>query len=158
MVALTLAPLVFAQDQDSVAAEQASLGMSRRINHVFNYLNMAGTLKASEFQPLTQDQRTRICVNTMVSPLGYLKAGFSAGIDQLKDTPSEWEQGASGYGKAAFVHGMMMEADISQSPNSVAWRLAPFYLAFGSLRANTPPETALSVSALRCQAIWDSQW
>ena len=88
MFALTLAPLVFAQDQDSVAAEQASLGMSRRINHVFNYLNMAGTLKASEFQPLTQDQRTRIYVNTMVSPLGYLKAGFSAGIDQLKDSPS----------------------------------------------------------------------
>jgi hypothetical protein len=97
--ALTIASLVSAQDQDSVTPEQTSLGTSRRINHVFNYLNMAGTLKASEFQPLTQEQRTRIYVNTMVSPLGYLKAGFSAGIDQLKDSPSEWEQGASGYGK-----------------------------------------------------------
>jgi hypothetical protein len=35
----------------------------------------------------------------MVNPLGYIKAGFSAGIDQWKDKPSEWEQGASGYGK-----------------------------------------------------------
>jgi len=31
--------------------------------------------------------------------LGYMKAGFSAGIDQGKDKPEEWEQGASGYGK-----------------------------------------------------------
>lgn len=35
----------------------------------------------------------------MVNPLGYLKAGFSAGLDQWKDKPREWEQGASGYGK-----------------------------------------------------------
>jgi hypothetical protein len=35
----------------------------------------------------------------MTNPLGSAKAGFSAGIDQIKDKPSEWEQGASGYGK-----------------------------------------------------------
>jgi hypothetical protein len=35
----------------------------------------------------------------MVNPLGYMKAGFSAGIDQWKDKPPEWKQGASGYGK-----------------------------------------------------------
>jgi hypothetical protein len=34
----------------------------------------------------------------MVSPLGYFKAGFSAGIDQWNDKPQEWE-GMSGYGK-----------------------------------------------------------
>ena len=34
-----------------------------------------------------------------VNPLGYAKAGFSAGLDQWKDKPPEWEQGASGYGK-----------------------------------------------------------
>jgi hypothetical protein len=69
------------------------------IDHLFNYLNMAGAEKASEFQPLTQRQRTQIYVKTMVNPLGYLKGGFSAGIDQWKDKPGEWEQGASGYGK-----------------------------------------------------------
>jgi hypothetical protein len=35
----------------------------------------------------------------MVNPLGFVKAGFSAGIDQWNDKPAEWEQGASGYGK-----------------------------------------------------------
>jgi hypothetical protein len=68
MFALTIGPFVFAQGQDSVTPEQTSLGMSRRIDHVFNYLNMAGTLEASEFQLLTQERRTRIYVNTMVSP------------------------------------------------------------------------------------------
>jgi hypothetical protein len=60
---------------------------------------MAGTEKASEFQPLTQGERTRNYLKTMANPLGYLKAGFSAGIDQWNDKPTEWEQGASGYGK-----------------------------------------------------------
>ena len=60
---------------------------------------MAGAEKASDFQPLTQQERTQIYVKTMVNPLGYFKAGFSAGIDQWKDKPEEWEQGASGYGK-----------------------------------------------------------
>ena len=35
----------------------------------------------------------------MTNPLGFAKAGFSAGIDQWKDKPEEWEQGMSGYGK-----------------------------------------------------------
>jgi hypothetical protein len=99
IVILTFASLVAAQDQDSVTAQQKPSGVSRQINNLFNYLNMAGTKKASEFRPLTQQERTKIYLNTMVSPLGYLKAGFSAGIDQWKDSPSEWQQGASGYGK-----------------------------------------------------------
>lgn len=97
--ALTFAPLVAAQDQDTVPAEQKSGVVSRQINNLFNYLNMAGTTKASEFHPLTQDERNQIYLKTMVNPLGYLKAGLSAGIDQWKDNPSEWEQGAAGYGK-----------------------------------------------------------
>ena len=99
ILALTFAPLMAAQDQDSVTPEQKSGKLSRTINNLFNYLNMAGTVKASEFQPLTQSERTRIYLKTMVNPLGYMKAGFSAGIDQWKDKPFEWEQGASGYGK-----------------------------------------------------------
>jgi hypothetical protein len=38
-------------------------------------------------------------LKTMVNPLGFLKAGFSGGINQWTDKPPEWEQGASGYGK-----------------------------------------------------------
>ena len=99
ILALTFAPLVAGQNRGSVTAEQKSNAVSRGIDHLFNYLNMAGTAKASEFRPLTQHERTKTYLKTMVNPLGYLKVGFSAGIDQWKDKPSEWEQGASGYSK-----------------------------------------------------------
>jgi len=72
---------------------------NKGIAYLLNYLNMAGTTKATEFRPLTQRERTRLYFKTMVNPLGFAKAGFSAGIDQWNDKPPEWEQGASGYGK-----------------------------------------------------------
>jgi hypothetical protein len=96
---LTFAPLLAAQNQDSATAEQKPREVRRGIDRLFNYLNMAGTTKASDFRPLTRRERTQIYLKTMVNPLGYMKAGFSAGIDQWKDKPAEWEQGASGYGK-----------------------------------------------------------
>jgi hypothetical protein len=98
ILALTFAPLVPAQNQDSITAEHEPSAVNRGTGYLFNYLNMAG-IKAIEFRPLTQPERTKIYLKTMVNPLGYLKAGFSAGIDQWNDKPSEWEQGTSGYGK-----------------------------------------------------------
>jgi len=95
---LVFAPLLAAQ-QDSDTPEQKPGTAHRTIDNLFNYLNMAGTTKASDFRPLTQHERTKIYLKTMANPIGYLKAGFSAGIDQWKDKPAEWEQGASGYGK-----------------------------------------------------------
>jgi hypothetical protein len=88
-----------AQSQDSNTAEQKPHAVRRAVDDIFNYLNMAGTTKASDFRPLTQRERTQIYLKTMVNPLGFLAAGFSAGIDQWNDKPTEWEQGASGYGK-----------------------------------------------------------
>jgi hypothetical protein len=100
MFALALSPLLSAQDNDSApAVEPKPSFINRTIDNLFNYLNMAGAEKASDFRPLTQHERTQIYVKTMINPLGYLKAGFSAGLDQWKDKPEEWEQGASGYGK-----------------------------------------------------------
>lgn len=99
ILVLTFPPFLAAQNHDSASAEQKSTTVSRGLDHLFNYLNMAGTAKASDFRPLTQPQRTHIYLKTMVNPVGYLKVGFSAGIDQWKDKPSEWEQGASGYSK-----------------------------------------------------------
>jgi len=90
---------VLAQHEDPSASAQKSGALSKGIDYVFNYLNMAGTTKSSDFRPLTQEERTHLYLKTMVNPLGYMKAGFSAGIDQWKDKPAEWEQGASGYGK-----------------------------------------------------------
>jgi len=98
---LLLAPQLTAQTQNQT--QNASVGnvgpIDRGTDYLFNYLNMAGTRKASEFQPLTQKERTHLYLKTLANPLGYGKAAFSAGIDQWKDKPEEWEQGASGYGK-----------------------------------------------------------
>jgi hypothetical protein len=94
---LFLAPPAQTQSPNPTTAEPCL--PDNRINYIFNYLNMAGTKKATEFRPLTQRERNKIYFKTMVNPLGYGKAAFSAGIDQWKDKPEEWEQGASGYGK-----------------------------------------------------------
>jgi hypothetical protein len=66
---------------------------------IFNLLNMAGTQTAQNFRPLTQSERNRLYFKTMVNPLSFVRVAASAGIDQAKDKPEEWEQGASGYGK-----------------------------------------------------------
>ncbi|HXY13641.1 MAG TPA: hypothetical protein VEI01_10695 [Terriglobales bacterium] len=99
ILVLMLGRLVSAQNQDSPPQEQKSSPVAKGVDYLFNYLNMAGTMKASDFRPLTQKERTHLYFKTMVNPLGYVKAGFSAGIDQWNDKPGEWEQGASGYGK-----------------------------------------------------------
>lgn len=96
---LVFGPLVAAQNQTPSGAQQESTPVGKGVDYLLNYLNMAGTMKSSDFRPLAQQERTHLYLKTMVNPLGYIKAGFSAGIDQWKDKPPEWEQGASGYGK-----------------------------------------------------------
>ena len=68
------------------------------IDSLFNFLNMSGT-KSKAFRPMTQTERNRLYFKTMVNPIGFVKVGFSAGIDQANDKPTEWGQGASGYGR-----------------------------------------------------------
>jgi hypothetical protein len=99
LVSFASGGLLIAQGEESAASAPKSGAVSKGIDYVFNYLNMAGTTKASDFKPLTQKERTQLYLETMANPLGYMKAGASAGIDQWKDKPAEWEQGASGYGK-----------------------------------------------------------
>lgn len=102
ILAILLASLgapVAAQNQDSSTAPQGTGSATKGVDYLFNYLNMAGTTKARDFRPLSQKERTDLYLKTMVNPFGYVKAGFSAGIDQWNDKPQEWEQGASGYGK-----------------------------------------------------------
>jgi len=72
---------------------------SRLAQNVFDLLNMAGAQKAKEFRPLTQHERNRLYLSSMVNPLSFVRCAASAGIDQAKDKPEEWEQGGSGYGK-----------------------------------------------------------
>jgi hypothetical protein len=84
------------REQTDTGSTQSS---SRLTSSVFNLLNMAGTENSKEFRPLTQAERNHLYFATMINPLSFAKCAFSAGIDQWSDKPSEWEQGASGYGK-----------------------------------------------------------
>jgi hypothetical protein len=164
ILVLTLAPLLAAQNQDSVGAEQKPATVRRGLDQLFNYLNMAGTTKASEFQPLTQAQRNHIYLKTMVNPIGYLKAGFSAGIDQWNDKPSEWEQGASGYGKrfANIVGQYSIQRTVTFGLSSVLhednryfnsgkkgfWPRAGYAVASGVLARHDDGSRHLSISQL----------
>lgn len=96
---LVLSLTIRGQSQDSDASKQKSNPLSKGIDYLFNYLNMAGTMTAKDFRPMMQGERNQLYWKSMVNPLGYIKAGFSAGIDQWNDKPAEWEQGAAGYGK-----------------------------------------------------------
>jgi hypothetical protein len=58
ILVLTLSPLVAAQNQDSTTAQQKSSPITKGIDYRFNYLNMAGPMKAVDFRPLTQQERT----------------------------------------------------------------------------------------------------
>jgi len=69
------------------------------IRNIFDLFNMAGAQTAQNFHPLTQSERNHIFFRSMVNPLSFVRVAGSAGIDQAKDKPEEWEQGASGYGK-----------------------------------------------------------
>jgi hypothetical protein len=84
------------QKQTDTSSTQSD---SKLAGSVFNLLNMAGTENSKQFHPMTQDERNHLYFNTMINPLSFARCAFSAGIDQWNDKPSEWEQGASGYGK-----------------------------------------------------------
>ena len=85
-----------AQDEANASSTQQNSGF---MNSVFNLFNMADAQKSNQFRAMTQSERNRHYFDSMINPLSFARCGFSAGIDQLKDKPEEWEQGASGYGK-----------------------------------------------------------
>jgi hypothetical protein len=98
-IACALPARAQSSDSSSSSEEHSQNPVSRGADYLLNYLNMAGATKASQFRPMDQEERTHLYLKTMINPLGFIKAGFSAGLDQWADKPSEWEQGASGYGK-----------------------------------------------------------
>lgn len=83
-------------DKTPTNSQPRESGLAR---DVFDLFNMAGTQSAKNFQPLTQSERNHLYVRSMINPLSFVRVAASAGIDQAKDKPDEWEQGASGYGK-----------------------------------------------------------
>jgi hypothetical protein len=93
----------YAQDPSTATQDKTEVNSrsqdSRFARNVFDLFNMAGTEKSKQFRPLTQSERNRLYLRGMVNPLSFVRVAASAGIDQAKDKPDEWEQGASGYGK-----------------------------------------------------------
>ena len=81
------------------------------------FLMVAGVLMANAQQPTptptptpdyvfpTREERFKKYVKDTVGPFRLVRTGVSAGLDQWRDTPEEWEQGAKGYGKR-FASGM----------------------------------------------------
>jgi hypothetical protein len=101
MIAVT--PGVSAQSQSPKPAENSPNTTTKKqgllARSVFDLLNMAGTTKASEFRPLNQSERNTLYVRSMKNPLSFARCLASAGIDHAEDKPTEWGQGAEGYGK-----------------------------------------------------------
>ena len=58
-----------------------------------------GVLAPSEATPLTARQRFHDYLVSMVGPLAIVSESASTGISQWRDSPPEWGQGGSGYGK-----------------------------------------------------------
>jgi hypothetical protein len=57
--------LVAAQSQDPSAAEKGSTPVGKGVDYLLNYLNMAGTMKARDFRPLTQRERSFLYLKTI---------------------------------------------------------------------------------------------
>ncbi|HTA44749.1 MAG TPA: hypothetical protein VK789_20015 [Bryobacteraceae bacterium] len=58
----------------------------------------SGVTTPSAFTPLTQPERTRRYLASLINPESILRAAAGAGLSQATNTPSEWGQGAEGYG------------------------------------------------------------
>jgi hypothetical protein len=56
------------------------------------------TANATYVFPIKRERFKRY-VNSTVGPFRLVRTGVSAGLQQWSDSPEEWEQGASGYGK-----------------------------------------------------------
>jgi hypothetical protein len=55
--------------------------------------------RKASVQPLSPKEKLVFCLGATFGPLGLLGSGLSAGVNQWRDYPKEWEQGAEGYGR-----------------------------------------------------------
>jgi hypothetical protein len=98
-MALFCAPPAWCQEAGTARPAESDSKISKIVDKVFDYLNLANQGKVRKFHPLTQKERNSMFARSLINPVWYLKAAASAGANQWTDTPKEWEQGASGYGK-----------------------------------------------------------
>jgi hypothetical protein len=65
---------------------------------IYSSLFMAGKTQ-DQFHPFTAKERLKIYTKDLISPFHFILAGAQAGITQWQDSPSQWGQGAAGYGR-----------------------------------------------------------
>jgi hypothetical protein len=53
----------------------------------------------SAFVPMTESERLRLYLRSLVNPISLVSSAAAAGIGQWRDSPKEWEQGAGGYSR-----------------------------------------------------------
>jgi len=56
-------------------------------------------ISPSAYTPLTAEQKAARRIKRLAEPVNLLSAAFGAGIDQWRNVPKEWGQGAEGYAR-----------------------------------------------------------
>lgn len=82
--------------------EQGSVDASAEVASSLPVSSSQKSAKQTTSKPFvfpTKRERFDRYVKSTVGPFSLLRVGISAGIDQWRDNPEEWEQGMSGYGK-----------------------------------------------------------
>ena len=79
--------------------------------------------------PLTGAQRTDIYLQqTLTTPGAYLKRAFSAGVDQVRGVPSQWDDGLGGYAERfASREGQFITANSLAALGNAALKYEPRY-------------------------------
>ena len=95
---LTTVPSVLPQTTDSEETRSTSTqaGTVRADGFVVRSLRM---LESTASAPLTERERFRHYVNNTVGWVPMVRVFAGAGISQWRDSPMEWGQGGTGYGK-----------------------------------------------------------
>lgn len=75
-----------------LAAEAQPSYVQKAISEFENYLNMAGSRTAADFQPLTRRERSDLYLRSLTNTWGFAKAAMSGGLDQWRDKSREWGQ------------------------------------------------------------------
>jgi len=89
------------QTSDEARGDSGNAGPSQSATEVAVDQDTTQT-KGPSSQPYvfpTHHERFKRFVNSTVGPITLGRTAISAGINQWRDHPKEWEQGASGYGK-----------------------------------------------------------
>jgi hypothetical protein len=73
------------------------------------------------YTPMTQDERLQYYVSHMFSVESVFRAAAGAGINQAMNTPSEWHQGAEGYGRrfASSYGGHIVQSTVIYGTSAV---------------------------------------